>query len=55
MAFTGFTTLVILISLLGGAILIGIALVGEYVARIYDEVKNRPAYIVRKVHREGVN
>lgn len=54
-AFTGFTTLVILISLLGGAILIGIALVGEYVARIYDEVKNRPAYIVRKVHREGVH
>ncbi|MGC6456210.1 MAG: glycosyltransferase family 2 protein [Coraliomargaritaceae bacterium] len=51
-AFTGFTTIVILISLLGGAILIGISLVGEYVARIYDEVKCRPAYIVRKVHQE---
>ncbi len=47
-AFTGFTTLVILISGLGGLILLAIALVGEYVARIYDEVKNRPAYIVRK-------
>jgi glycosyltransferase involved in cell wall biosynthesis len=44
---TGFTTLVILISGLGGLILVAIALVGEYVARIYDEVKNRPAYIVR--------
>jgi dolichol-phosphate mannosyltransferase len=52
-AFTGFTTLVLLISLLGGAILIGIALVGEYVARIYDEVKSRPAYIVREVLRKG--
>ena len=51
-AFTGFTTLVILISLLGGAILVGISLVGEYVARIYDEVKSRPAYIVRQVHRQ---
>jgi glycosyltransferase involved in cell wall biosynthesis len=44
---TGFTTLVILISGLGGLVLVAIALVGEYVARIYDEVKNRPAYIVR--------
>jgi hypothetical protein len=42
-----FTTLVILISGLGGLILVAIALVGEYVARIYDEVKNRPSYIVK--------
>ncbi|ADE55568.1 glycosyltransferase family 2 protein [Coraliomargarita akajimensis] len=51
-AFTGFTTLVILISLLGGSILVAIALVGEYVARIYDEVKQRPAYIVRETSRD---
>ena len=47
-AFTGFTTLVILVSGLGGLILLAVALVGEYVARIYDEVKNRPAYIVKQ-------
>ncbi len=47
-AFTGFTTLVILVSGLGGLILLAVALVGEYVARIYDEVKNRPAYIVKR-------
>jgi dolichol-phosphate mannosyltransferase len=46
-AFTGFTTLVILISGLGGLVLLAIALVGEYVARIYDEVKNRPSFIVK--------
>jgi len=46
-AFTGFTTLVILISGLCGLILLAVALVGEYVARIYDEVKNRPAFIVQ--------
>ncbi len=46
-AFTGFTTLVILVSGLGGLVLLAIALVGEYVARIYDEVKNRPSYIVK--------
>ncbi|NLX26368.1 MAG: glycosyltransferase family 2 protein [Lentisphaerae bacterium] len=46
-AFTGFTTLVILVSGLGGLILCAIALVGEYVARIYDEVKMRPGFIVK--------
>jgi glycosyltransferase involved in cell wall biosynthesis len=51
-AFTGFTTLVILISGLGGLILFAIALVGEYVARIYDEVKKRPGFIVRSTSEE---
>ena len=51
-AFTGFTTLVILVSGLGGLILTAIALVGEYVARIYDEVKNRPVFIVRETSSE---
>jgi dolichol-phosphate mannosyltransferase len=54
-AFTGFTTLVILISGLGGLILLAIALVGEYVARIYDEVKNRPAYIVKSTSRDATD
>ena len=50
-AFTGFTTIVILISLLGGLILLAIALVGEYIARIYDEVKKRPNFIVKSTSR----
>ena len=51
-AFTGFTTLVILISGLGGLVLFAVALVGEYVARIYDEVKQRPGYIVRQTSED---
>jgi len=51
-AFTGFTTLVILICMLGGAILVAISLIGEYVARIYDQVKGRPVYIVREGLRD---
>ena len=50
-AFTGFTTLITLILFFGGATLVALGLVGEYVARIYDEVKNRPLYIVRETRR----
>jgi polyisoprenyl-phosphate glycosyltransferase len=46
-AFTGFTTLVSLVLFLGGFQLIGIGVVGEYLGRIYDEVKRRPLYIIR--------
>lgn len=46
-AFTGFTTLVTLILFLGGVQLIGIGILGEYLGRIYDEVKRRPLYVLR--------
>jgi len=44
----GFTTLVTLVLFLGGVQLVSIGLIGEYLARIYDEVKERPLYIVRR-------
>ena len=45
---TGFTTLAALILFLGGVQLIGIGVLGEYLARIYDEVKHRPLYIIKR-------
>ena len=46
-ALEGFTTVILLLLFLGGGILLGLGLIGQYVAAIYDEVKGRPRYVVR--------
>ena len=43
----GWTTLVILMTMFNGIIMLCIGLVAEYMWRIYDEVKQRPPYIIR--------
>ena len=46
-ALEGFTTEILLMLFLGGGILMGLGLIGKYVAAIYEEVKQRPRYVVR--------
>jgi polyisoprenyl-phosphate glycosyltransferase len=47
----GFTALTFLITFLSGFILLFLGVIGEYVGRIYEEVKARPNYIVARVVR----
>src|SRR3954449_9681623 len=42
----GVPTTIVIVLLLGGIQLITLGIIGEYIGRIYDEVKNRPLYVV---------
>ena len=44
----GWTSIMCTMTFLGGIILISLWMIGEYIARIYDETKQRPQYIVDK-------
>ncbi len=44
----GISTTLIVMLLLGGIQLMTLGVIGEYVGRIYDEVKRRPLYVVRE-------
>ncbi len=44
----GLSTTVLVVSFFAGLQLLGLGLIGEYVGRIYDEVKGRPMYIIDK-------
>jgi len=51
----GNPTLVILISFLGGIQLISVGILGEYIGRIYEEVRARPKFIVERAEGFGGN
>ncbi len=50
----GFTTVILLVLIIGGFIMLSLGIIGHYIARIYEEVKGRPKYIISQV-TDGVN
>ena len=47
-AVEGFTTVILLILLIGSVVMFSLGVIGYYIARIYEEVKGRPKYIISK-------
>lgn len=45
-AYTGFTTVILLQLIIGSSLMLSLGIIGTYLARIYDEVKSRPRYLV---------
>jgi polyisoprenyl-phosphate glycosyltransferase len=45
-AFTGFATVILLELIIGSLLMISLGIIGEYLARIYEEVKGRPRYVI---------
>jgi glycosyltransferase involved in cell wall biosynthesis len=59
-ALTGFTTVILLQLIIGSSLMISLGIIGTYIARIFDEVKSRPRYIISELcesktkHKEKV-
>jgi hypothetical protein len=49
----GFTALFVAITFLAGVQLLFLGVIGEYLGRVYEEVKGRPLYVVDRLVRSG--
>ncbi len=47
--FTGWAPIMILLLIIGGLIMLMLGIIGEYVWRIYDEVRGKPNYVIRQI------
>ena len=43
---TGFATVILLLLVIGSLLMISLGIIGIYLARIYDEIKGRPRYVI---------
>jgi glycosyltransferase involved in cell wall biosynthesis len=50
----GFTTVILLLLVTGTFVLIGLGVIGEYLARIHEEVRGRPRYLIQERAEAGV-
>lgn len=48
----GATTIIVIILFIGAIQLLGIAVLGEYIGKIFEEIKQRPPYIVKSIYKK---
>lgn len=51
-AVEGFTTVILLILIIGSIVMISLGIIGYYIAKIYEEVKRRPRYLISEIARK---
>jgi hypothetical protein len=51
-AVTGWASMILSIWFVGGCVLVGLGVVGEYIGKIYIEVKDRPRYNIEKIEKK---
>jgi glycosyltransferase involved in cell wall biosynthesis len=58
-AIGGFTTVILVLLIIGSILMIALGIIGEYIARIFEEIKNRPMYVINETinieDKEGRN
>ncbi len=56
-AVSGFTTVILLLLIVGSTLMISLGIIGTYIAKIFDEVKGRPRYVVSDTteNESGIN
>ena len=47
-AVEGFTTVILLLLLIGSILMISLGIIGYYISKIYEEVKGRPRYLISR-------
>ena len=52
-ALEGMTTVIIITIFIGSIIMISLGIIGYYIARIYEEIKGRPKYIISSSVKSG--
>jgi len=53
-ASTGFTTVIIIQLLIGSCVMLSLGIIGIYLARIYEETKRRPRYVISDMQRQAL-
>jgi polyisoprenyl-phosphate glycosyltransferase len=54
-AYEGFSTTILLQLIIGSLLMISLGIIGEYLARIYEEVKRRPRYVISQSIETSIN